>query len=179
MAPHWLTFSTILQGWAFAQHGRSEQGIEQMEQSLGARRAMNAQLRQPTFLALLAEAYRKAEEPAQGVRLLDEALAMVAATGERLAEAELYRLKGALLQRQGADEQTVQFCFAQALAVAQAQEAKSLKLRAAMSLAHLWQTQGKQAEAHSLLAEIYDWFTEGFDTADLQEARKLLKELSS
>ncbi|MCE7986385.1 MAG: NACHT domain-containing protein [Caldilinea sp. CFX5] len=177
--PHWLTFSTILQGWAFAQQGRIEQGIEQMEQSLDARRAMNAQLRQPTFLALLAEAYGQAEEPTQGVRLVDEALAMVAATGERLAEAELYRLKGALLQRLGVDEQTVQFCFAQALTVAQVQAAKSLEIRAATSLARLWQTQGKQAEARSLLAEIYGWFTEGFDTADLQEARTLLQELSS
>ena len=98
---------------------------------------------------------------------------------ERWWEAELHRLKGELLQQQAvSDISQAEVCFQQALAVARQQQAKSLELRAAMSLAHLWQHQGKRAEARALLAPIYHWFTEGFDTADLQEARALLEALA-
>jgi predicted ATPase len=102
---------------------------------------------------------------------------MVDKTAEGWWEAELYRLKGELLLRQGSPTEEVEACLRQALAVSQHQQAKSLELRAAMSLARLWQQQGKQAEAQTLLAPIYGWFTEGFDTADLQEAKALLEEL--
>jgi len=107
-----------------------------------------------------------------------EACTLVAATEERWWEAEVYRLQGALLfQLPRPDVPQAEACFQQALAVARRQEAKSLELRAAMSLVRLWQQQGKGAEAHSLLAPICGWFTEGFDTADLREAKALLEEL--
>jgi predicted ATPase len=128
---------------------------------------------------LLAEACGKAGQAGEGLTLLAEALAAVANTGERLYEAELYRLKGELLLRPAAaDAPQAETCFQQALDVARRQQAKSLELRAALSLSRLWQQQGKRAAARQLLAAVYGWFTEGFDTADLQEARALLEELS-
>ena len=134
----------------------------------------------PYFLTLLAEAYGKAGQAEEGLTALAEALALVNKTGEHCYEAELYRLKGELLlaaRRTGACAEA-ETCFHQALDVARRQQAKSLELRAAMSLARLWQRQGKRDEAHQLLAEVYGWFTEGFDTADLQEAKALLAELT-
>src|SRR5262245_4793013 len=132
----------------------------------------------PYHLALLAEAYGKAGQGAEGLRVLAEALTMVNSTGERNYEAELYRLKGELLLQQATEgDSEAETCFRQALDIARQQQAKSLELRAAMSLSRLWQRQGKHAEAHELLAPIYGWFTEGFDTADLQEAKGLLKAL--
>jgi predicted ATPase len=108
-----------------------------------------------------------------------EALAAAQATGERWGEAELYRLRGSLLLRQtGTPQAEVETWLQRALDVARRQEAKSLELRAAMSLSRLWRQQGKRTEAHDLLAEVYAWFTEGFDTADLQEAKALLEELA-
>ena len=110
--------------------------------------------------------------------LLAKALAIVDTTGERHTEAELHRLYGVLLLRQAAKAQAAEACFQRALDVARRQQAKWWELRAAMSLARLWQQQGKRAEAHALLAPIYSWFTEGFDTADLQEAKALLEALT-
>ena len=119
---------------------------------------------------------------AWGLTALAEALAIVERTGERWWEAELHRLKGDLLVAQAGGEkpsmEEAEACLHQALAIARHQQAKSLELRVAMSLARLWQRQGKRAAARQLLAEIYGWFTEGFDTADLQEAKALLDELS-
>ena len=112
-----------------------------------------------------------------GLAALAEALATAQATGERWAEAELYRLRGSLLLQTGAPKAEAEAWLQRALDVARRQEAKSLELRAAMSLSRLWQQQGKRREAHDLLAGIYAWFTEGFDTADLQEAKALLKDL--
>ena len=114
--------------------------------------------------------------------MLVEALAQVEKTGERWYEAELYRLKGQLtLQSQVESHKSkveeAEECFLKAIEIARHQQAKSLELRAAMSLARLWHEQGKQKEAHALLAEIYHWFTEGLDTRDLQEAKALLEEL--
>jgi len=109
--------------------------------------------------------------------VLDEALALVHRTGERCYEAELYRLKGELLLARLQDQREAETCFHHALAVARHQQAKSLELRAAMSLSRLWQQQGKRTAAYELLAPVYGWFTEGFDTADLQEAKALLDEL--
>jgi predicted ATPase len=115
----------------------------------------------------------------EGLEALAEALAILPKSGVRWWEAELYRLKGELLlQHAVAQRKEVEACCQQALAVARRQEAKSLELRAAMSLGRLWQQQGQQAEAHDLLAPIYSWFTEGFDTADLQEAKALLEALA-
>ena len=110
---------------------------------------------------------------------MDEALAAVHKTGERFYEAELYRLQGELLLAQSARQTAeAEACFHQALDVARHQQAKSLELRAAMSLTRLWQRQGKRDAARQLLTEVYGWFTEGFDTADLQEAQALLAALA-
>ena len=133
----------------------------------------------PYFLALLAEVYGTMGQPAAGLMVLAEALTRADKTGERWYEPELHRLKGALLLQQSADNHTeAQTCFQQALDVARSRQVKSLELRAATSLSRLWQQQGKRAEARQLLAEVYGWFTEGFDTPDLREAKALLDELA-
>jgi predicted ATPase len=132
----------------------------------------------------LAEGYGKTGRVEDGLRLLAEGLAVIEATGECRQEAELYRLKGELLLQSRVQHRTsgvqpdAEACFRQALAIAQQQQAKSWELRATTSLARLWQQQGKRTEAHELLAPVYGWFTEGFDTADLQEAKALLDALA-
>jgi predicted ATPase len=173
----WIAYNTIFEGWAMAQQGQVKTGIARIEEGLADRLAIDARLRYPTYLSLLAEAYGQAGKPEQGLCVVDEALNRVEATGERFSEAELHRLKGELLQMQRADNDEIESCFLHALDIARRQEAKSLELRAAMSLSRLWQTQGRAPEARQLLAEIYGWFSEGFDTADLQEAKALLAEL--
>jgi predicted ATPase len=128
---------------------------------------------------LLAEAYDQARQPDAGLESLAEAFRLVAATEERCWEAELHRLKGALLlQRPNPDVSQAEACFQQALEVARTQQAKALELRAALSLSRLWQQQGQREAARDLLAPIYGWFTEGFDTPDLQEAKMRLAELA-
>jgi predicted ATPase len=130
-------------------------------------------------LALLAEAYGTMGQPTAGLTGLAEALTLTDKTGERWYEPELYRLKGALLLQQSVDNhEEAHACFQQALNVARAQQAKSLELRAATSLSRLWQQQGKRHEARQLLAEVYGWFTEGFGTTDLREAKVLLDQLA-
>ena len=132
----------------------------------------------PGFLARLAVAYGQVGQVDEGLHLVVEALAVVDTTGERYYKAELHRLHGELLLRQAvAEAQAAEACFQQALAVARRQQAKSWELRAATSLSRLWQHQGKRAAAYDLLAPVYGWFTEGFDTADLQEAKALLAAL--
>jgi predicted ATPase len=174
--PFWWLGSTILRGWALAAQGQGVEGMMQMRQGLAAWEATGAKLLRPYYLALLAEVYGKGGQVGEGLRLLDEALSTAYATGERNHEAELYRLQGELLLSQGGpDISRAEHALHRALATARRQQVKSWELRAAMSLARLWQQQGKRAEAHELLAPIYGWFTEGFDTADLQEAKALLE----
>jgi predicted ATPase len=133
----------------------------------------------PSYLAFLAEASGKLGQAGEGLALSGEALAAVHKTGERFYEAELHRIQGELLLVHAAENHgKAEASFQQALLVARHQQAKSLELRAAMSLARLWQHQGKRAAAHELLAPLYGWFTEGFDTADLQDAKALLEELA-
>ena len=146
-------------------------------------RATGAEFWRTHFLALLADAYARAGQAEAGLKTLAEALAMADRTQERVYEAELYRLKGALtllLPGREADEaggrDEAEACFQQAIAIARRQGARSLELRAVMDLSRLWQQQGKPRDACQMLAESYGWFTEGFDTADLQEARALLAE---
>jgi predicted ATPase len=130
---------------------------------------------QPYGLALLAEASAQVGQYEAGFTLLAEALAVANDTGERRWDAELHRLKGELLLARATEHNPeAETCFRQALDIARHQQAKSLELRAAMSLSRLWRQQGKRQAAHDLLAPIYSWFTEGFDTADLQDARALL-----
>jgi predicted ATPase len=170
---------TILRGWALAEQGRVEAGIAQMRQGLAAFQATGTETRQLYFLAMLAEAHGKAGQADEGLTILAKALAAGEKTEQRVHEPELYRLKGELLLRQAVpDVPQAEACFQQALAVARRQQAKSWELRAAMSLARLWQSQGKGTAAYELLAPVYGWFTEGFDTADLQEAKTLLAELA-
>jgi predicted ATPase len=160
--------------------GQWEQGIAQTQQGLIAQHEAGAEIARPSFLALLAEAHAAAGQAGGGLGILAEALALVDHTGERYWEAEVYRLKGELLLRQAVpDAPQAEACFQQALAVAHRRQAKSWELRAALSLSRLWQQQGKRAEARELLAPIYGWFTEGFDTPDLQEAKALLEDLET
>jgi len=177
--PLWLAYGTVLRGWALTALGERSAGITQIHQGFSIHRATGAEVEKPYFLALLTEAYGKVGQPEEGLTVLGEALAIVENTGGRSWEAELHRLKGELLlirERQKVWE--AEESFKNGLDIARRQQAKSLELRAAMSLSRLWQQQGKQEEAHQLLAEIYGWFTEGFDTADLKEAKVLLEELA-
>jgi predicted ATPase len=149
--------------------------MAQMHQGLTDYRATGAGVWGPYLLAVLAEAYGRSGQATTGLPLLDGALTMLDKTGERWWEAEMYRLKGSLLLQQPIpDAQQAMACFTQALTVARHQQAKTLELRVAMSLSQRWQHQGKRAEAQQLLAEVYGRFTEGFDTADLQDAGALL-----
>jgi class 3 adenylate cyclase/predicted ATPase len=175
---YWIAFGSLLHGWALAHQGQAQEGIEQINQGLMDYRATGAEALRPYCLALLAEAHGIVGEPEAGLTALAEALILADTTGERWYESELYRLKGALLLQQSSDNQVeAEHCFQQAISIARSQQAKSLELRAVMSLSRLWQQQGKRREAHALLAPIYGWFTEGFDTADLQDAKALLDAL--
>jgi predicted ATPase len=171
---------TILRGWALVMHRQGEEGLMLMHQGLSAHRATGAELARSYFQALLAEAYGQLGQVEGGLSALGEAPVAVEKTGERFHEAELHRLKGEQLLQAGNGRKLLEAeqSFRQALDVARRQQAKSLELRAATSLSRLWQHQGKGQEARQLLAEVYRWFTEGFDTADLQEATALLEELS-
>ena len=153
--------------------------MAQMQQGLAAWHSTGAAVFQPYGLALLAATSAQVGQYEAGLTLLAEALAVTNDKRERRWEAELYRLQGELLlARSAAQDTEAEACFQQALDVARQQQAKSWELRAAMSLARLWQHQGKHAAARVLLAPIYGWFTEGFDTADLREAKELLEALS-
>ena len=176
--PLWAAGGTVLRGWALAERGQSKKGIAQMHQGLLDWQATGAEMLRPYFLGLLAEAYGKAGLAGEGFTVLTEAWEIVHRNGEYLYESELYRLKGELMLMQGEAETDVEKCFRQAITVAQSKSAKSLELRGVMSLSRLWQRQGKKVEAQMLLQEIYDWFEEGFDTADLKDAKALLDELS-
>ena len=177
---HQVGFTTFERGQALAAQGQGEAGIAQMHQGLAAIRAMGLTHALSVWSAPLAEAYGRIGQAEEGLRLLPEALAHMDHTGVRVYEAEVYRLKGELLLEQSSSNQTeVETCFHQAMTIAQKQSAKSWELRTATSLARLWQQQGKRQEAHDLLAPVYEWFTEGFDTADLKDAKALLDELAT
>jgi predicted ATPase len=177
--PQQVAVAMPLRGWALAASGQGVEGIAQIRQGLGAFRTTGATRDRLEHLALLAEASAQVGQTAEGLVALAKALATLDQSDMRLWEAELYRLRGELLLQQTVTQAAeAAACFEQALAVARRQQAKSWELRAAMSLARLWQRQGKRLEAHHLLAEVYGWFTEGFDTADLQEAKTLLEELT-
>ena len=134
---------------------------------------------EPYFLGLLADAYVQDGQVGAGLATLDEALAAARGTGQRSVEAELCRLRASLLlQQPGTPQAEAEAWFRRALDFAHRQEARSLELRAAMSLSRLWHQRGKRREAYDLLADVYAWFTEGFDTADLRDAKALLEELA-
>ncbi len=173
-----LGSTTFTRGWALAAQGRHEEGMVQMRQGLAARRAMGAWQSEAEFLVRLGEAYGRIGQAEEGLRLLAEALAVVD-KGDLWYEAELHRITGELLLQQAVpDAPQAEACLQHALAVARRQQAKSWELRTALSLSRLWQRQGKRAAARQVLAPIYGWFTEGFDTPDLQAAKVLLEALT-
>src|SRR5581483_3398614 len=168
----------VMGGWALVEKGTWAAGIAQLRQGMAAWLATNGAAHRTYHLGLSADALARAGEIEEGLQVLDEALSLMRDTGESFHGAELHRLRGELLLRQQPTEAAwpeVEACFRQALTVAGNQQAKSLELRAAMSLSRLYQRQGRGSEARSALAECYDWFTEGFDTLDLQEAKALLE----
>jgi len=192
--------ATIVLGWALTMQGLHNEGVEQMREGLAGFQATSTELLRPHFLALLAEALGETRQPEEGLRGLEESLEATHRNGEASYLAELHRIKGELLLMQaiGSDvsraaaggrdiyarepasafRDQAESCFGQAISVAQQQKAKSLELRAVMSLARLYQNKGTKEEARILLTRIYRTFTEGFDTKDLQAAQALLDELS-
>jgi predicted ATPase len=182
--PNWFAMAKSIQGWAVAAQGQQTEGLTQMRQGLAAWQATESEVWRPNMLGRMTEACAETKQVDEGLDLVTEALEIVQRNGERLWEAELHRLRGELLLRQDTvvvetysrlpQATEAEACFQQALDIARRQQAKSWELRAAMSLSRLWQQQGKPDAARHLLAESYGWFTEGFDTADLQEAKALL-----
>jgi predicted ATPase len=185
--PLWVAVGMIWKGWTLTERGQGQEGIAQIRQGLTAYQAAAGALGRPYYLLLLAEACGKVGQPEDGLAALTEALAIVDESGACCHKPELYRLKGTLMLQQQCQVPDSKFqdaaveaeaCFLKAIEIARKQQAKSLELRAVMSLSRLWQQQGKHHKARSMLAKIYTWFTEGFDTKDLQEARTLLAELA-
>jgi len=169
---------TICRGWVLARQGQGEEGMAQVRQGIASWRATGAALNVPYLCTMLAEVSTHLGHTEDGLQVLTEAHTLVEQQEEHWWEAEICRLRGVLLLRQtGTPPAEAEAWLQRALDVARRQEAKALELRAAMSLSRLWQQQGKRVEAYELLAPVYRWFTEGFDTADLQEARALLEEL--
>jgi class 3 adenylate cyclase/tetratricopeptide (TPR) repeat protein len=199
----WWAGGMMVRGWVLAEQGLVEEGIGQLEQGLAAWKALGGELALPDYLVRLAEAYGKGGRTHEGLRVLEEAQALVCKNAERRFEAELFRVKGELLLQQARErvsgqtapaetsmmveiegeggtqvlpfQAAAELCLRQAIHVARQQQAKCLELRAVMSLSRLLQAQGKRAEAYQLLAESYAWFTEGFETPELQAAKALLE----
>jgi predicted ATPase len=166
----------FLAGWLMVEQGQSEEGFAKIRQSLPT--AASASPQEDSYVPLQAEAARRAGHPDEGLAAVTAALARSHAGS--IYAAELRRVQGELQLAQGAAaEDDAERCFQEALALAAQQSAKSLELRATMSLARLWKRQGKREPARQALTVVYDWFSEGFDTRDLGEARALLEELSS
>jgi predicted ATPase len=179
--PLWIACGILFQGWAQVKQGHAEDGMAHMQHGLEALRSMGTKAFVPYGLAVLAGAYGEIGRAVEGLTVLAEGLEIMGTTGERRDAAELWRIRGELLlQTEGDDasgEQTPETCFQEALTLARRQGAKMWELRAATSLARLWQTQGKTDDARHVLAATYDWFTEGFDTPDVVAAKQLLDTL--
>ena len=180
---HWRAIGMMFQGWARATQDQGDAGLQQLCQGLAAWQATEAKGGGPYYLAMLAEVYTQDGQAEAGLGVLAEALALVNAGDERRHEAEIYRLQGELLlHKEGGAQHAIlsaETCFNKALDIARRQQAKAWELRSAISLARLRQQQGKRQDAYDLLAPVYGWFTEGFDTADLIDAKTLLDELAS
>jgi predicted ATPase len=168
----------VVQGWALAAQGLVQEGVARIRQGIEEYRATGAENLRAHFLVLLADAYKHAGKIEDGLSALEEALAAVSKTGQHFNQAELYRLSGVLvLAHSSENAPQAEALFQQAIDIAKRQSARSLQLRAVMSLSRLYQRQSKREEARQMLTEAHGWFTEGFDTADLTEAASLLKEL--
>jgi predicted ATPase len=175
--PHWHAQGAIYRGWVKVKNGDLAEGMSLLRSGSAAYRASGAELLVPHYIALLAAACEIAGQIDEGLSLIDEALQVVERTGEHWFAAELNRHKGQLLLRQGHDE-AAEGLYRKALSIAQEQEAKIWELRAAVSLARLRAAQGRHTQARELLTPVYSWFTEGFDTPDLKEAKTLLDDLA-
>ena len=176
----WAAIGRVLQGWADAQRGEATAGIARIRDGLAAEEAAGTRLRAPLYLTLLAEALALSGKIEEGLAALGDALAKAAGSGAKGWDAEIHRLRGELTGRLPyPDPAKAEDLFRIALAIAREQGTRGYELRAATSLARLWHEHGRAAEARDLLAPIYSWFTEGFDTADLKEAKALLDELKA
>jgi predicted ATPase len=177
--PLWGAMGMCGRGWTLAMQGKGAEGIAQIHQGITSWRAAGAAIVVPWFCILLAEVSDGFGHTDDGLQALAEAHTLLEQHEEHWWEAEVCRLRGVLLLRQPETPQgEAETWLQRALDLARRQEAKSLELRAAMSLSRLWQQEGKRTEAHGLQAPVYSWFTEGFDTSDLQEAKALIEELS-
>ena len=174
----WAVHGSLVQGIVWTKSGRLLEGIEAITRGLDAYKNMGSEVSRANQLSFLAEAEGAAGRPDQGLATLEQALAHVKKSAEHFGEADIFRIKGDLLLLSGGTDDEVEDCYRQSMDISKHQNAKSWELRTAMSLARLWQRQGKQTEARVLLAEIYGWFTEGFDTPDLVDCRALLEQLS-
>ena len=180
---HWLTGATMCKGWALANLGRMEEGIALLCEGLQNWRSMGSKTEAIRFITLLAERCLMSNRTKEGLSLIAEALQLIEETEDRLFQSEVFRIRGELLKTQktrsgnGAACAESQDNFLRAIEIARQQKAKSFELRAAISLARLWTTTGKETQAKRMLTKIYGWFTEGFDTPDLKEAKALLDEL--
>jgi class 3 adenylate cyclase/predicted ATPase len=196
--PLWTAYGKIFRGWALAQRGEGEDGLRSLQQGIAMTQDTGAAIARPWQLLMLAESYLTMNCLEEGLTVIDEALGIVQRTEEGMCEAELYRLRGELSLRMGEREtgrvgeeekiahspihpfthSSPEACFLKAIEVADRQQAKMWELRATMSLARLWHQQGKRSEAQAILTPVYVWFTEGAETTDLQEAKKLLAALT-
>jgi predicted ATPase len=175
----WRAWGMIFRGWAEVKIGHVTEGIPHLRGGLAAYRATESDTWMPHFIALLARAFEIAGQIEEAMTHLNDALQIAERTGERWLEAELHRHKGQLLLRQGQRQsEAAEELYRKAMSIAQEQGAKLWELRAAVSLARLWGEKGLQVEARDLLAPVYGWFNEGFDTADLKEAKALFGELA-
>jgi class 3 adenylate cyclase/predicted ATPase len=176
--PILVAHGIVFQGWVLTALGQAQEGLALITQGLSMYRATDAVLYTPSMLTRVAEAYARLGQPVEGLNCIAEAAQIIESTNERIWEADVYRVRGDLLNATG-DQAAAEQSYRQALVVARRQSAKFWELRAAMSVARLWRDQGKRDEARELLVPVYGWFTEGFDTRDLKEAKALLDELAT
>jgi predicted ATPase len=178
-APNHKVTGTVLQGIVLALTEKSADAIEMITGGLSANRSMGTTLFEPILLSLLAIAHAALSQSSEASRRIDEAMIILKKGEERWYEAEVNRIAGEIaLMSPDPDAMKAQECFERALAIARAQQAKSWELRSAISMARLWRAQGKRKEARDLLGPVYSWFTEGFNTPLLQDAKALLEEIS-
>jgi predicted ATPase len=175
--PMWQTLAMVVRGWCLASLGKPDEGITQLQKCVTLWRSFGAEVGMPLFLTFLADAYGKAARPDEGLTQIEEAARLIEVRNERVYEAEMHRIQGELF-RSMKKVPAAEASFREAITVARRQSAKLFELRSAMSMARLWCDQGKRDETRELLAPIYGWFTEGFDTLDLKGAKLLLDELS-
>jgi predicted ATPase len=173
----WHPLVKVLQGWAFGEDNRARDGISLVKEAIAELDAMSTTVHRGHYLAILAELHAKCGDFASGLHTVREAHEYLEQTEHRLWHAELYRIEGEVRHKAGAPDVEVESSFAKAIEWARSQEAKSFELRATTSLARLWGNQRRYSDAHNVLRPLYEWFTEGFDTPDLTDAKALLDEL--